>query len=107
MTPREAFKMGFARRCAEEGLTPEQAAARVEKAAAYLEKNANLLGDLAAKHPMELAVGAPMAAGALGGWAAHQLTSHDVDEEDVRKRELIDELRHWARRAREQPKAKQ
>lgn len=99
MSPREAFKEGFARRCAEEGLTPEQVDARIEKAA-------SIWSNLVQNHGTQLALGAPLALGAAGGYAAHHLTSNDIDEEDVRKQELIDELRQWTRRAKEQQKSK-
>lgn len=99
MTPREAFKEGFIRRCSEEGLTPEQTEARIEKAASFW-------NNLVANHGTQLALAAPVAVGALGGYAAHHLTNNDTDEEDVRKQELIDELRQWTRRAKEQQKSK-
>lgn len=113
ITPREAFRIGFLKRCVDDGLTPAETRDRVEKAAAFLEKQAT--------GPVELAGGAlnkmlgsamtygialPVAAGVGGGYLANKLTEDDLDEDDVRKQELIDELRHWTRRANEQNKLK-
>jgi hypothetical protein len=111
----EAFRVGFALRCADEGLSGTEMGARVEKAAALLEKRADLwdkgkdvlrsTGQLGG-----LALGAglvvPMGLGAGAGYLLHKATEQDIDEEDVQKREMIDELRHWARRAREHRKAR-
>lgn len=114
LTTREAFKAGFLLRCAEEGLSGPAAADRMRKAAGLLDKQglfglpsagdaasaAGGLGNLA----MTAGIAAPVLAGAGAGYLAHRATSTDVDEEDVRKRELIEELRHYTRRAREQQK---
>lgn len=118
LTEREAFKVGFMLRCADEGLSPAQTQDRVEKAAHFL-KRANVsplvpsgLSHLVPQDPIRFkamvnaSLAVPMALGAVGGYGAHKMTASDIDEEDVRKQELIDELRHWTRRAQEQQKAK-
>jgi hypothetical protein len=119
LTAVEAFRVGFALRCADEGLTKEAMAARVERAAALLEKRAGPLTDVTgaiknigsgaqALGSSGLLWGAalPLGAGALGGHLLAKAVGDDVDEEDVRKREMIDELKHWARRAREHKKSR-
>lgn len=125
LTAREAFKVGFMLRCADEGLTPAQAQERIEKAAGFFKESTRFLEPVVqavkplstvaetveankpvSKFLTNILWGAPLAVGAAGGYAAHKLTANDIDEEDVRKQELIDELRHWTRRAREQQKAR-
>ena len=106
LTPREAFRIGFVMRCADEGLTGEQVRERVEKAAALVEKRGGPLSALGglAGHAGGLLLAAPLAAGVGGGYLAHKMVEDSVDEDDVRQQELIAELKHWARRAREQRK---
>lgn len=118
LTPREAFKIGFMLRCAEEGLDPAQVQDRIQKAAAVLLEKQALLGGLISSDDVRsglgglanLGIGAamtvPIGIGLLGGYLANRAREADVDEEDVRNRELIDELRHWTRRARERAKVK-
>jgi hypothetical protein len=109
LTPREAFKIGFVLRCADEGLSATETSERVEKAAALLEKQAGLwdttkgIGNLG----WNIGVIAPLAVGLGGAYMLHKATEDTVDVEDLRKRELIAEMKHWARRAREQKKMKQ
>jgi hypothetical protein len=98
MDSRQAFKIGFLARCAEEGLTGEQVRERLQKAASLL----GSLPDLATTAAVTL----PVMAGAGLGYMAHRSAGRDVDEDDIRKRELIEELRHYARRARDQQKVK-
>lgn len=106
LTPREAFRIGFLMRCADEGLDAAGTQHRIEKAAALVEKQAGPLSALSglAGHAGGLALAAPLALGAGGGLLASSLTSDSIDEDDVRQQELIAELKHWARRAREQRK---
>jgi len=119
LTPREAFKIGFMMRCAEDGLGPAEVQDRIQKIAAALEKQAVLeplsgktvsssLGGLdgLARLGLGTAVTVPIGLGLLGGYLLNRAREAEVDEEDVRTRELIDELKHWSRRARERQKAK-
>jgi hypothetical protein len=110
MLPQEAFKVGFMLRCADEGLSPAEAQERIQKAAACMEKQSiqaltsglQGLGDLG----LAGAIGAPVGLGVLGGYLLNKARESEVDEDDVRRDELIQELKHWTRRAKEQQKAK-
>jgi hypothetical protein len=96
MTPREGFKFGFLLRCAEEGLSVDEAQAR---AARGLEKQAFGLSDLV-KLPEAIGSlgGKVVLAGGLasalgGGLAGHALAKMQDDEADpaeIRRQELID-----------------
>ena len=107
MTPREAFKIGFLMQCADEGLSGEQTAGRISQLADRLEKAAGL-GDVldTAKSGLVTSLAIPVAAGAGIGYLAHRAAVPEVDEDDVKKRELIDEFRHYARRARDKQKVR-
>lgn len=105
MTPRDAFKVGFMLGCADQGLSGQESAELMNKAAELLEKNADLLGNLGSIIGTTALV-APIAAGAGAGYLAHQAANPEIDEDSIRKRELIEEFRHYARRAREQQKVK-
>lgn len=118
MTPREAYKFGFLCRCVEEGLDPAQTQQRIDQA---LEKRATgpkdllewgklpfTLGgatiDLAAKgFPLALGLGAASGAG-IGTVLAH-LNRKELDEDEIRRRELIDTYNLFADRALEKSKA--
>ena len=112
LTPLEAFRVGFLYKCADDGLTPDQIRQRVEVAASLVEKHAGLLGDLGSAASQlgtwgtAGAIAAPIGVGAVGGYMAHKLQEDDLDEDDVKQQELIDEMRRWARRAHEQRKSK-
>ena len=111
---RDAFKVGFLARCVEDGLTtPAQIHERVKVA---LDKFAGLLdmAGSAAKGVVGGATGlvapalkygtlgalvAPPIAGGLAGFGLSKaLDVSDDDVEDVKKRELIDELQQQAQR---------
>jgi hypothetical protein len=90
---RQSFKAGFLAKCAEDGLTPAEAAARAAGARRLVEKrafwselaNAGVLG-------AEGLLLAPPAVGAIGGHALARLTDVDVSgPDDVKKEELADE----------------
>lgn len=105
MTPREGFKFGFLYRCAEEGLTVEEA---YDRARLLLEKRAILnplpalwggaktLGALG----MAGAVAVPAVAGAGIGLGLANAREHDVDPDEVRRQELIAALNFHADQAR-------
>jgi hypothetical protein len=114
LTPCEAFQIGFLTRCADEALTGTQVRTRIEKAASFIEKRAiNLteglanLGGMGFNTALSLGIAAPVGLGVLGGVLANKATEDSISDEDVQKRELIDELKHWARRAREQRRMRQ
>lgn len=120
MTPREAYKFGFLCRCVEEGLDPYQTQTRIqvgiEKKALSLETVSKLLGVLgnAGKSTAQLAVsGFPAAAlvgatvgGGLGTGLAH-LERKELDEDEIRRRELIDTYNLFADRALAKAKPQQ
>lgn len=113
LTPTQAFRIGFLMKCAADGLTPEETRDRIEKAAEFLEKGAGPLGDIGSglaslgSSAKTYGIALPVGAGVLGGYMAHKAVDDDLDEDDVRKREIIEELQHWTRRAKEQQKMKQ
>ena len=108
MNSRDAFKYGFMLGCADQGLTGTESVALMQKAAQLLEKEGgindilNFLGTTAGT----AAVAAPIAAGAGMGYLAHRAAVPEIDEDSIHKQELIEELRHYARRAKEQNKVK-
>jgi hypothetical protein len=120
MTPREGFKYGFLLRCAEEGLTAEEAEAR---AARGLEKQADddgwkaIVGDaysglkslatgvpgfITEHGPTVVGLGALGAAGAGGltGYGLAKMQEGDVDPEEVQRAELIQAYQTQAELAR-------
>lgn len=100
MSPPDAFKAGFFFACGDMGLTGPEVTALAEKAAALLDKRAFMSGlqDTA----LSAAVGLPVLTGAGVGYMAHKLRGGgQVDPEDVRTQELIDELKKFTARARE------
>lgn len=99
MNSREAFKVGFLLGCADQGLNGEQAKELMHKAASLLEKVALL--DWLPPAALTAGVSLPVIAGLGAGYMAHSIGQEDVDAEDVQNQELIDELKKWARRARE------
>lgn len=113
MNHREAFTVGFLTRCADRGLNGAETSVRMQKAALLLEKRAFLGQDTltsalgsGVQGATALGVTLPLLAGAGIGALAHHATTPEVDEEDVKKQELIDEFRHYARRAREKQQAR-
>lgn len=97
MTDREAFKLGFLLRCAEEHLSPEETHARV--------KSATLLGGLGTTAGVGLGaaglgLGAAAGVGAGAGWLGAKLTEPDMDAEDAKMQELIAAFHQQADQAR-------
>jgi hypothetical protein len=114
LTSREAFKTAFISRCIEEGFTsPQQVHQRVKLAMEKLqavgtEKKAipglgsavDAIGRLGSA-AVPLALAAPPVLGAGLGYAAARATDiDDTDVDEIRRQELIDELRRQARRHR-------
>lgn len=105
LTARESFKVGFLLACADRGLDGPASVKLMQKAASLLAKQAeggflDHLGS-AASTAGTLGTLFPIAAGAGVGYLAHKAMNPDIDEDDVKKQELIEELRHYTRRARE------
>ncbi len=105
LTAREAFKVGFMLKCAEAGLSRAEIEACMVKAA-------GMWGDItSAAAPVMNAVGtasiaAPILAGAGVGYLAHRSATPDIDENELKTQELIEELKHYARRAKEHQRVK-
>lgn len=104
MTEQDAFKAGFLSRCAEEGLTGESLRDRIDSAE-------NLMKAAAGESPFSaalsgtkmLAVAPLLAAAGAGGLAGHvagTLNQPDLDEEDIKARELAATYKALAARAR-------
>ena len=104
MTNREAFKIGFLIGCADQGIDGAGAVELMQKAAALLEKTGFM--DFLQNTALTAGIALPAAAGAGLGYMAHRVNSPEIDADDVRTKEIINELKHWARRARETQKTK-
>lgn len=130
MTEHEAFQLGFLTRCAEEGLTAAQAAARARdvwqhaqqfpKAAAgdaaggltgYLTAPLTAVKSvtdaIAGVAPLAHTVGAigvglPILAGGAGGYALARLTDDDTDIDQARSDETVAEYRRLTDHLRRQ-----
>lgn len=94
LTPRDAFKVGFLARCAEEGLTAPQIADRVKVAA---DKFASFLGGLGSatgsvlSTGIPLALAAPVALGGVAGYGLSRMTDiDDTDVDEIKNTELLD-----------------
>lgn len=122
MTPDQAFKLAFLQTCAESGMTmPEIEAAvadAVEKTAGltdFLSKPYDAAFDAATSlgNTAKLVGGAglllgPPLAGAAAGYGAAKLTDiDDMDTEEAKKRELIDQYRLLAASALRNREARQ
>jgi DNA-binding LytR/AlgR family response regulator len=119
MNSKEAFKAGFLLRCADAGMTGAEVAATMQKAAEIVEKRglsveglasgaaglASPVTNFAQNALLFGAIGAPIAAGYGVAHMANEALNPEVDEDDVKKQELIDELQHYARQARERRSA--
>lgn len=124
---KDAFKLGFLTRCAEEGLTGETLAARVtqlEKAAAInlwplaayklltsFGNAASSAAGNAARVAAPLYFGLPVVGGFIGGGAAGygaaKLTEPKLDDEQIKNEELAHTYRVYADRLRASRKQKQ
>jgi phosphate/sulfate permease len=116
LTDREAFKVGFLKQCATEGLSPDEILSRVKTASYMLEKRAfigGLIGGAAnaaggalktvGSYGLPLALAAPPILGGLAGYGLAKAT--DVDDTDVdaiKNRELVEEYRRQAEKLKRQ-----
>lgn len=104
LTPRDAFKVGFLRRCIEDGLSIEQAHERVkvaldklalfgELAKGVTEAGGKLL-DTGINWGVPLALAGPPVLGGVAGYGLSKATDiDDVSVDEIKKREIIDELK--------------
>jgi hypothetical protein len=96
MSPTEAFKYAFMRRCADEGLTPAETAARAATAARI--KQGSFFGSAThqianlGKLGLGAALVAPPAIGAAGGYALSGLADDGFDPEEAKRDEELAEL---------------
>ncbi len=116
LSARDRFKLGFLRRCVEEGLDRDQIAARVKQAdglgdiygeAKGLGGHMINLGTGLAKgvleYGMPLAIAAPPVLGGLAGYGLARATDiDDTDVADIRDQELIEEYRRQAEQLQRQ-----
>jgi hypothetical protein len=100
VTEKEAFRLGFLSRCAEEGLTGEALQERIKQAAdgwAGAGTDALTAGAL-------LTVGLPAAAGLVGGGlmgtGLAKFTEPNISEDDVKAQELAQTYKVYADRLR-------
>lgn len=115
LTEKEAFRLGFLTRCAEEGLTGDALQTRIKAAAekkADLAAFLSLLGGAArtgwegakglAATGGQLAIGVPaavgLAGGGLGGYALAKFNEPNITDDDVKAQELADTYRRYAQR---------
>jgi hypothetical protein len=94
MTDRDAFKIGFLLRCAEEHLTAEETRGRI--------KSAHWTGTVAGLGALGAGTGLAASAGigAGAGWLGAKLTEPDMDAEDAKMQELIAAFRQQADQAK-------
>ena len=105
VTEQEAFKLGFLTRCADEKLTGVALSERVEAAERFVKTAAaglpslsdswNALGNIAYTPLMLATIG-----GGLAGHLTAKMTEPDVDEEDLKARELAAAYKAYAARAK-------
>ena len=104
VTEQEAFKLGFLQRCAEERLTGDRLQARISAAETFvkaamdwpsLSNSWSALGNVAYTPLMLATIG-----GGLAGHMAGKMTEPDVDEEDLKARELAAAYKAYAARAK-------
>lgn len=104
-----AFKLGFLTRCAEEGLTGDDLAARLAAVSVFNAKSAGVVGDVATAAGG--IAGLPIAASLLGGgalgWGAAKLTAPKLDEDEMKNQELVNTYKVMAARARSRRKLRE
>ena len=108
LTPRENFKFAFLSRCIESGITtPEEIHQTVKKALDELdtpaEKQASAweaLSNIGGWTLAGAAAAPPILGAGLGYAAARAGDVDDADVEEVKRQEVIDELRRQAKRLR-------
>lgn len=107
LTPNQMFKVGFLLRCADEGLSEEATAERVQAAqwfVDHIEKQGGLGGDVI-KVIKNLGLWGLVAgglAGGAGGYTAGLMTDEPADPEEVKKQELVAAYQQHADRVRRQ-----
>jgi hypothetical protein len=129
VTAKEAFRLGFLSRCAEEGLTGEHLSARIKSAAekqSFLPMIPLALGVLGtaglgyglvrggvdgvvdnASAMAGLIPAGGLLAGAGLGYGAAKMTEPNITDEDIKSQELADTYRIYAEKAKANRRARQ
>jgi hypothetical protein len=111
ISAKDAFRLGFLTRCAEEGLTGEALRSRIH-ATTQPEKTANIIQSLVTGVPVAAAT---LGAGAAGtgllgggalGYGAAKMTEPEISDDDIKQQELAETYRIYAERARAKRKAR-
>lgn len=101
---KEAFRLGFLTRCAEEGLTGEKLEARLAAAATVTKQSSAAAG-------LGLLLGVPIAAGLAGGGAIGYglAKAHEppLDEDEIKAQEIANTYRVFAERAKARRKLRE
>jgi enoyl-CoA hydratase/carnithine racemase len=102
MTPKEAFKIGFLQKCADDGLSREETMTRIRHAKVLIKTGAGWPGEqllsTAWNTAWPLFMLAPPAAGVAGGYALANLQDDSYDKKEARKREIISEYQRAVER---------
>lgn len=118
VTEKEAFRLGFLTRCAEEGLTGAALDTRIKKASVplgYAIPTLATLGGLAVATghggSVGTLVGLPAAiglgTGAALGYGTAKVTEPDISADDIKAQELADTYRIYADKVRAARKARE
>lgn len=95
---KDAFKLGFLTRCAEEGLTGEALAARLKQASALTDGLGMMLG---------VPIGLGLAGGGAIGYGLAKAHEPELDENEIKAQEIANTYRVFAERARARKKLRQ
>jgi len=119
VTNKEAFRLGFLTRCAEEGLTGDALQTRIKQAftapTSYAVPALAVLGGLALASgqggSLGVIAGLPAAAGLAGGaalgYGTAKMTEPDISADDIKAQELADTYRVYSRKLEAARKARQ
>lgn len=97
-TNKNAFKLGFLTRCAEEGLTGEKLAERLKQAGALTDGLGFMVG---------IPVGLGLAGGGAIGYGLAKAHEPELDENDIKAQEIANTYRVFAERAKARRKLRQ
>lgn len=103
MTPKEAFKIGFLEKCAEDGLSPEETLLRIQHAKFMIKSGsiwsgAGTLGGNIFRASLPFILLGPPLAGLAGGALLAKAPDDAYDKEEARKREVIAEYQRAVQR---------
>lgn len=109
-TEKNAFKLGFLARCAEEGLTGAALDARIKQADTLVKSGWDLIPS-EGRYAAGLALGLPVAAGVLGGGALGyglaKAQEPPLDEDEIKAKEIATTYKVLAERAKARRKLRQ